>query len=129
MDVTVDSVPTADLIQRVIADQNFDVTSWSLNVLPESPWAGIDRNLRSDSPTNRTGYADPDFDAALAELRQAGTVEEKRDALAEVQEVWDETVPGVMYQQDEEFLTWADEVHGVRLTREGVAMLDDVWVE
>jgi hypothetical protein len=65
----------------------------------------------------------------LAELREAGTVDEKREALAGVQEVWDETVPGVMYQQDEEFLTWADNVHGVRLTREGVAMLYDVWIE
>jgi peptide/nickel transport system substrate-binding protein len=129
MEVTVDNVPTADLIQRVSVDQNFDVTGWSLNVLPEAPWSGIDRNLRSDSPTNRTGYANDDFDAALADLRQAGTVDERRDAIAALQEIWNETAPGVMYQQDEEFLTWSDRVHGVRLTREGVAMLDDVYVD
>jgi peptide/nickel transport system substrate-binding protein len=129
MDVTVESVPTTELIERVITDQNFDVTAWSLDVLPEAPWTGVDRNLRSDSPTNRTGYADPDFDAALADLREASTVEARRDAIAEVQEVWNETVPGVVLNHDEEFLTWADNVHGVRLTREGVVMLDDAYVE
>jgi peptide/nickel transport system substrate-binding protein len=129
MDVTVDNPSIADMIQRVTVDRDFDVTAWSLNVLPEAPWSGIDRNLRSDSPTNRTGYANDDFDAALADLRQAGTVEERREAIAAIQEIWDETIPGVMYQQDEEFLTWSDRVHGVRLTREGVAMLDDVYVD
>jgi peptide/nickel transport system substrate-binding protein len=129
IEVSVEHLPVADMVERVSVDQNFDVTSWSLNVLPEAPWSGIDRNLRSDSPTNRTGYANEDFDAALAELRGAGTVEERQAGIAAVQEVWDETVPGVMFQQDEEFLTWADGVHGVRLTREGVAMLDDVYVD
>jgi peptide/nickel transport system substrate-binding protein len=129
MDVSVENVPTTELIERVITDQNFDVTAWSLDVLPEAPWTGVDRNLRSDSPTNRTGYADADFDAALAELREASTVEARREAIAEVQAVWNETVPGVVYNHDEEFLTWGDNVHGVRLTREGVAMLDDAYVE
>jgi peptide/nickel transport system substrate-binding protein len=108
MTVAVTNVPTADLIRRVITDKNFDVTTWSLNVLPEAPWSGIDRNLRSDSPTNRTGYANPDFDAALAELRKATTVDQKKAALADVQKVWNATFPGVMYQQDEEFLTRGD---------------------
>jgi peptide/nickel transport system substrate-binding protein len=129
MTVQVTNVPTADLIKRVITDKNFDVTTWSLNVLPEAPWSGIDRNLRSDSPTNRTGYADAGFDAALAQLRKATTVDEKKTALAAVQQVWNATVPGVMYQQDEEFLTWGDKVHGVKLTREGVAMFDDVYID
>jgi len=129
MDVTVENVMTPELIERVTTDQNFDVTAWSLDVLPEAPWTGVDRNLRSDSPTNRTGYADADFDAALADLREASTVEERRAGIAEVQEVWNETVPGVVYSHDEEFLTWGDDVHGVRLTREGVAMLDDAYVD
>jgi peptide/nickel transport system substrate-binding protein len=129
MDVTVESVAVTDLVERITTDQDFDVTAWSLDVLPEAPWSGVDRNLRSDSPTNRTGYADEDFDAALAELRAASTVEERRDGLAAVQEVWNETVPGVVYSHDEEFLTWTDEVHGLRLTREGVAMLDDAYVD
>jgi peptide/nickel transport system substrate-binding protein len=129
MTVAITNVPTADLIKRVITDKNFDITTWSLNVLPEAPWSGIDRNLRSDSPTNRTGYANPEFDAALADLRKATTVDQKRAALAEVQKVWNATFPGVMYQQDEEFLTWGDKVHGVKLTREGVAMFDDVYLD
>src|SRR5262249_49733212 len=126
MTVAVTNVPTADLISRVITDKNYDITTWSLNVLPEAPWSGIDRNLRSDSPTIRNGYADPNFDAALAELRKATTVEQKKTALADVQKVWNATYPGVMYQQDEQYLTWGDKVHGVKLTREGVAMFDDV---
>jgi peptide/nickel transport system substrate-binding protein len=129
MNVELTNVPVAEHISRVTTEKNFDIASWSLNVLPEAPWSGIDRNLRSDSPTNRTGYANAEFDAALAKLRAATTVDQKKAALAEVQEVWNATAPGVMFQQDEEFLTWGDKVHGMKLTREGVAMLDDVWIE
>jgi len=129
MDPQVTLLATADLVNRVINEKNFQVTSWSLNVLPGAPWSGIDRNLNSQSPTNRTAFADPDFDAGLAKLRAASTTEAKAAAIAELQRVWNDKVPGVLMRQDLERLTWNENVHGVKPTREAVAMLDKAWIE
>ena len=129
MDPQVTLLATADLVNRVINEKNFQVTSWSLNVLPGAPWSGIDRNLNSKSPTNRTAFANADFDAGLAELRAASTTEAKAEAIADLQEVWNEEIPGVLMRQDLEWLAWNDNVHGIKPTREAVAMLDKAWIE
>lgn len=126
--VNADILPVTDMVGKILALE-FDVSCWSLNVLNESAWAGIDRNLRSDSRSNRSGLNSPEMDAALVALREAGTNEEKKAALADLQQVWNDTVPGVILSRDEEWVSWGPEVHGVKVTREGVFMLDDVWVE
>jgi peptide/nickel transport system substrate-binding protein len=126
--VQADILPVTDMVSKVVA-LDFDVACWSLNVLNESAWAGIDRNLRSDSQSNRTGLQSPEMDAALVTLREASTNDEKQAALFELQQVWNDTVPGVILSRDEEWVTWGDDVHGVKVTREGVFMLDDVYVD
>jgi peptide/nickel transport system substrate-binding protein len=128
-DPTIESLATPDLVSRVVNEKNFEVTTWSLNVLDAAPWARLDTNLRSDSSTNRSAYGDPRMDAALAELRRATTTEEKADAIAAMQVVYNETVPGVLMRHTVEWITWDESVHGVKPTREGVAMLDKAWIE
>jgi peptide/nickel transport system substrate-binding protein len=126
MEVDVSILATPDLIDRIVTERDFDVACWSLNVLPASPWARVDGNLRSDSETNRTAYAEPDMDAALQQLRVASTPEDTQDAIAAVQDVWNETLPGVMYAHSEEWVFWNDDVEGVAVNREGAANLDGV---
>jgi peptide/nickel transport system substrate-binding protein len=129
MDPSVELLATPDLVSRVINEKNFEVTSWSLNVLDAGPWARLDTNLRSDSTTNRSGYGDPRMDAALLDLRKASTTQEKAEAIKEMQVVYNETVPGVLMRQTVEWITWNKKVHGVKPTREGVSMLDKAWIE
>jgi peptide/nickel transport system substrate-binding protein len=125
-----DTVPaTADLTSKVIVDANFDLACWSVQLFDVAPWVKLDRFLRSDSSANRVGYANPEMDAALEELRVAGTVEERRDIIGQIQEIWNESGPLAVLRAGEPSVIWADDVHGLRFNQETMIYFDDAYLE
>ena len=83
----------------------------------------------SDSTRNRTGYGDPDMDQALEQLRMAVTRDDKREAMSEIQQVWNETVPSAVLFAREEFVATSDSIHGLVYSRDTVPMFHDAYVE
>jgi peptide/nickel transport system substrate-binding protein len=112
------------VIRQVTVDRDYDLATWGTPTADEGAWRGL-AQFRSDASSNRVGYADPDMDAALDELKAAATVEEQNAALAEIQEIWNETVPSVSLATVEEFVAVSDEVAGVQMTAQTVALFDE----
>jgi peptide/nickel transport system substrate-binding protein len=129
MDVSVRLLKTTDLVSQVTTANDYDLSSWSLNVLTSALWARLDTNLRSDSPTNRAGYADPRADAALLELRAATTPQAKSAAMAKLQAVYTETMPGALMRHNLGEVVWGKKVHGLRTSLQAVPLLDQATID
>jgi hypothetical protein len=93
-----------------------------------SPFVGLNRWF---GPGNSfTGFTDPTFDTALRELKAAMEVDDQREALAELQEIWNETVPSAVYAAVPWAQVWDDEkVHGLTFNLQGGMFFTDAWIE
>jgi peptide/nickel transport system substrate-binding protein len=85
--------------------------------------------FHSESVRNRTGYANPDMDAAIDALYQATTEAEVTEAMAGIQEVWNEDPPWALIFAAQWFVGWSDEVHGIVPTRDAAVMFHDAYVD
>lgn len=119
---------TAQQVQKVIVDADYDLACWSLQLFDNATWVSLDRSLRSDSSASRIGYANADMDAALDELRTAADVEARRAAIAEIQEVWNATAPSAILRASEYVVAWAPRVHGITFSQEAIAYYDEAYV-
>jgi peptide/nickel transport system substrate-binding protein len=122
----VDSSRSIDeVISQVITEANYEVAGWSLSMSDASPWTDLTERI-DDNPY--MGYADPDMQAALTELREAATPEAELEAMATIQEVWTETVPSLIYSAVEDVVIWSDQVEGLVPTHYSVMYFDDAHV-
>jgi peptide/nickel transport system substrate-binding protein len=127
MDVQLDtSQPIGAIIQAVVADANYDLACWGINVFDDSPWAKLNRQLGGSSPSNFAGFVDEDWDAALNELRVATDRDETLAALRELQEIATESAPVAVLSSSEEVVAWRDEIGGLVPTSEANVLLADV---
>jgi peptide/nickel transport system substrate-binding protein len=127
-DVAVETVPNQVVQERVVFTQDYDLALFGMSIFEESPMARLNQ-WETGSPRSRTGYADPDMDAALEQMRLAGDREAKRAAMSEVQRVWNETVPSAVLFAREEFVATAPEVHGLVYSRDTVPMFHDAYIQ
>jgi peptide/nickel transport system substrate-binding protein len=118
----------ADHITRVRQEQDYEAACWGFSVDDANTWMRLNQNVGS-SGTNATGYASEAMDAALADVRAAETIEQRTEALAAVQEVWNEEVPSVGLSAIEELIVWGDHVHGLDFTSKTVVFFDQAWIE
>ncbi|HEX7097385.1 MAG TPA: ABC transporter substrate-binding protein [Acidimicrobiales bacterium] len=123
------SATISDLIDAVIIDANFELACWGLNTYEEEAWAPLADYLSTDGGANRSGYSDPAMDAALDALRVAGSHEESLEALADVQEIWNRTVPHVVLGASEEVIAWRDGVSGLEFNRDTIVMFGNARIE
>jgi len=127
-EVEPENLPQADANQRVLFDGNYDIGCGQASVFEESPLRGMGQFV-SDSVRNRTGFGHPDLDATIERLYEVSGPEEAADAMREVQEAWNEHVPGVWLHAPEWFIGWQDTVHGLTTTRAGVVLFHDAYLE
>jgi len=111
MNVTLEPVPNVG--NRVILERNFEVATNGYAILDPAPWSTLN-GLESGNQRQRTGYANPDMDAALDNLRAAATIEETAEALGEIQQVWNETFPVINTQNGVWGVATAEHVKGMR---------------
>ena len=116
-----------DWIAYMTQTQNdYDLSCSALSMTDTQPWETLDEFRQG--PNGFMGYVNPDMDAAMNTLREASTVEEKQEALVGVQEVWNATVPSMVYGHVEEGVVWSDDVEGIEFTSETIALLDRVRI-
>jgi len=126
-DARVDASRDGDeVIAQVVTEADYEMTSWSLSVSDSSPWPELVERVDNNV---YTGYDNPDMVAALDELREAATLDAKKEALAKVQDIWNQTVPGVIYAAVEDVVVSADRVKGLVPTHYSIMYVDDVYLE
>lgn len=116
----------ADQTQRIYVTHDYDIAVSAMSVPDEDPYSRLATNLNSQSPQNPSGYANPEMDGLIAEL-QAASGEEATALLTEINELWQETVPGVAMGAGAFFMPWNEDVHGITSTSETLLLLGGAW--
>ena len=126
--IDVENVDQGTNINRVVIERNYELGCSGNAVTEENPWVQLTRNYRSDSPFNFTGFKDPAMDAALDELKVASNIDEQKEALAQVQEVWSEAVPNAILNGGEWFMASSPDLHGVEYSSTGYSMFGKAYL-
>jgi peptide/nickel transport system substrate-binding protein len=127
-DVEVQNLPNAELNRLVIAEGQFEMALYGPVVFEEST-IGDMTQFESGSPGNRIGYANPEMDAAVEQLRRAANREETKAAMEEIQGIWDETIPSANMFMSHWWWALPPDVHGLVWTRDVTPMFHDAYLE
>ena len=116
-------------IGAVITRKDYDLACWGLSV-PGDDGAvfQVGYFFVSNGAANRTGYKNPEMDAALKQLRAASTDDERRSAYEEIAQLYTEDVPMLSLQAIREYIAWDDSVHGVVPNQGTQVFLDKTWI-
>lgn len=118
----------ADYTNKVFIERNYDVSTSGLSINEADPYQRLYSSMHSQAFTNSLGFADPDFDALIEELRTAEG-EDRADVLMRVDERFQELVPAVAFSAGTNFVYWSDNVHGVFATNDSMVAFDKAWIQ
>lgn len=122
------SKPTAEHIQVVVVQKDFDLSGWGFAIASDDgAMAALAQNLGSTSPSNRVGFKSTAVDDALTALRSAETDADKTAAFKIIAEEVAEQVPVIPFAAMEERIVWDEDVHGILFTHSTSFHLDKAW--
>lgn len=122
-------ITIGDVIEKVRIDRDFELACWGLSSTEALPWVKLDELYSSTNKSNHTGYANPDFDAALQELKAASDVDAQKVALKKIQGIWNETVPAAVLTTSEEVVFVSDALTGVVAGHNTYTYFGDAFLE
>jgi peptide/nickel transport system substrate-binding protein len=123
-------IDTATQITEITTKRDFDLGCWGMSI-PNDDTAilALVQNFWSASPTNRVGYANPAWDAALNVALAAKDDAAKKAAYKTLAELFNKDVPSVIFETVIERVAWQNKVRGVYMTENTMFFLDKAWVE
>ena len=130
-DVTTESSDSiADIVKRVFVDHDFDLSTSATSIDDADPYSALYESLFSKSPTNGSGYNNPDMDAALAALQPVSDdPEDGAEAMKALEEVYQETIPSINIAPGAFFLPHSDKVHGIEYNASSLSYYAKAWKE
>ncbi len=117
----------ADQVQKLYIDHDFDLAIGASSLIDVDPYAGLSAVLFSQSGANSSGYASPEMDALLSELRSVTSPEDGAEVMTQIQELWYQDIPGIGIAGNGTFSPWNDDVHGITPTTEALLLYDEAW--
>jgi peptide/nickel transport system substrate-binding protein len=128
-DVTIEgSANIADGTKRLYIDHDFDLALSAANVGDADPYSSLYEVYASTGTTNLTGYANPEMDKLLAELRENGAdPAAAKKALTGIETLIRDDVPVVQVTPSGNFLPWSKNVHGIVPTVQEMVFYDKAW--
>ncbi len=129
MDVDLQISDTNTHIAAVAVNKDYDMACWGLNISDSAIWRQIGFNFASDSASNRIGYQNPDFDAAIDELYAAPDDDARRGAVLEMSEIYAQDVPVAVVGAVEEGIMIDKSVSGIIQTQQTMFMFQDASIE
>ncbi|MDP9823947.1 ABC transporter substrate-binding protein [Nocardioides massiliensis] len=129
-EVDIELLPTVtDLINRMAVERDYDFAGWGLNYREADPFSKLFTTLHSTATQTYGMPTSPEMDAALEKLQGAQDDATAQEALAEVQEAYNETVPFLTWMPFAELSAWADNVHGVKGAANSIVLFDEAWMD
>ncbi|WP_137723529.1 ABC transporter substrate-binding protein [Prescottella subtropica] len=113
-----------DIIKQVYVQHDYDMAHAGIGLYEAIPYLGLQTVVSDSSTSNFAGYSDPRMDALLDKLQAAAGDDAIRGVLAEIQELWNETVPSVPVSSVMIYVAWQPNVRGVVPTATGIMLLD-----
>jgi len=129
-EVELELVPTVtDLIARMSVQRDYDLAGYGLNYREGDPYSKMFSTMHSTGTQTNGVATSPEMDAALEKLQGAVDDDVAREALAEVQRAYNETVPFLTWMPFAEISAWADNVHGVKGGANSMVHFDEAWID
>lgn len=122
------SLSIAQVVSKYSVDKNYDMAVFGIVVDDPTMWNGL-RQWASPNANNLTGYANPELDAGLEELKGAKTLQEQDAALAKIQAVWTDDAPSVPFAASPSIAMWQDNVKGVQFDSRLNPILDGMYIQ
>ncbi|MGW5385741.1 ABC transporter substrate-binding protein [Nocardia sp. NPDC003963] len=117
-----------EVLGKVAADRDYDLVIWGPNYTDEGMWALMSRQLDSKSKSNYYGYSDPRLDEALDDLRTATSTDRRKQVVARMQEIFNDSPVIANFATYEEDNIHATQVGGLILTRGSVLRYDKAFL-
>jgi peptide/nickel transport system substrate-binding protein len=116
------------LIADITVNHDYDIACWGINIAEEAPFINLSQNLGSTSASNWTGYANPEFDAAMTQLQMATTDDAQKAALKIASTRIAEDLPIVIYDAVPETVVSGKATHGITANVASMVFLDKAWI-
>lgn len=127
-EVSVDLVNSStDMVRKLYVDHDYDLARAGNGLLDPAPVLRLYAGLYSESSNNASGFASPEMDAALEAAMSARTAADKRDKLADIQTLFNDQMPMLVWGARANYVPWLDSVHGVVPTLDGILLLGNAW--
>ncbi|TSD40272.1 ABC transporter substrate-binding protein [Rhodococcus sp. KBS0724] len=120
---------TADMVKRLYADHSYDLALGGNGLLDAAPFLRLYSALYSTSANNTVGVANPEMDATLDAIQAAGTAEDKKAALADLQTLFNEQVPIMVWGAGANYVPWSENVYGLMPSLDSIILLDEAWIK
>jgi peptide/nickel transport system substrate-binding protein len=117
-------------IGEIITKKDFDLGCWGVTVPNDDTGIlGLVQNFWSASPTNRVGYANPEWDKAMNAALAAKDDATKKAAYKTLAEIWNKDLPSIVFETVVERVAWQNKVQGIVMNQSSMYYLDKAWVE
>lgn len=128
--VTVDtSKPTQPgVVQQVIVQRDFDISTWALGWLDESDVNYLQMIGSFNEANPRYGYSSPDMTKAMDLLRVADTQEKRVAAYKAITEVWNRDVPAWVSTVIPQAMIATPKLNGLIRTGHSITLFDKAWL-
>ncbi|MFC0861763.1 ABC transporter substrate-binding protein [Sphaerimonospora cavernae] len=117
----------ADQVQKLYVDHDYDLAVAGTTIPDEDPYSRLSGVLGSESPSNTSGYSNPEMDKLLGELQAAPGPKDGKAVLAKIEELWKKEVPGIGIEIGGTFQAWQKNVHGLIPTSETMFLYSKAW--
>ncbi len=118
-----------DLTQKVYIDKNFDMTAGAISIGEEDPYTGLAAPLMPTSPSNQTGYKSQKMVDALTKLAAASGPEDGKEAMTEVQQVWQDELPSINIADGNFMFASDSKLHGIQPSTQLLTLYDKAWLD
>jgi peptide/nickel transport system substrate-binding protein len=128
IDVVIQSTDATTYVQSVVVSRDFDLACWGMSIFNDDRGytSAMLGNFSSTSP--RTGYSNPEMDAAITALKTAATADEKRAAYKTISALYDRDLPALTFTAQESFYAWNNKVHGIYSNLAFMMYFDKTWL-
>ncbi|GAA0995764.1 ABC transporter substrate-binding protein [Acrocarpospora macrocephala] len=117
-----------DLIRRVLVEGDFDIAVYGWSV-PDEPGEVFARYFdRVGREGNPIGYDGAKLRELLLGFAATGDEAEKKSIVTQLQQVWNETMPGVPLAQTAQMVAWQENVHGIKPSSQLILQFDKAWI-
>ncbi|MGJ3508021.1 ABC transporter substrate-binding protein [Enemella sp. A6] len=117
---------TADLINTVYVDKNFDISRSGLSISDNNPYAQLYGKFHSQSPS-RSMPADPEMDKLLNELRDT-PMEDAGEILGKIEARFQETSSAIALAPRPSYVGWHEKIQGVTPTNDALSGWEKAWI-
>lgn len=119
----------ADQIKMMYADHDFDLAVSAATFADEDPYMRLAGVTGEKSPTNATGYSNPEMNTLVTELAAATNATDGKDTMVKIEELWQKDSPSLGVATGLYMQPWNKKVHGINPSTETLLLYDKAWKE